>query len=125
VRSDDPRREWTFAPDLAAALERAVEAGPMGRAIHLGSPHVWRDREVAGLIAASFPGTEVMMVPAEGRMKPPMVPSDVPGLRGFAWTDLPEGLRALVADAGGTDAVGGDVGGEDVMRAGAGKEVGA
>jgi UDP-glucose 4-epimerase len=97
ARSDDPEREWTFTPDLAPALERVVQAPPAGHPIHLGSPHVCRDRALAGLVADLFPGTEVGTVPAVGRVKPPMVPSDVAALRGFAWTDVPMGLRALVA----------------------------
>ncbi len=97
VRSDDPRREWTYAPDLAAARARVVDGPAAGRPIHVGSPHVSRDSEVAALVAAAFPGTEIVTVPAVGRSKAPMIPSDVPGLSDFTWTGTPAGVRSLVA----------------------------
>jgi len=95
VRADDPAREWTFVPDLAEALERVVEAGAAGRPIHLGSPRVMRDSEVAALITAAIPGAQTVTVPAEGPVKPPMIPSVIPSLRDFVWTDVPTGLRTL------------------------------
>ena len=98
VRSDDPVREWTFTPDLAAALERVANAPPAGRPLHLGSPHVCRDRELASLIASEARGVGVVTVPAVGRVKPPMIPSDIPALRGFGWTEPHVGLRALLAE---------------------------
>jgi len=97
VRSDDPEREWTFAPDLAAALERVVGAAPSGHPIHLGSPCIQRDSDVAALIAGVASEADVRRVPAEGRVKPPMIPSELPALHDFAWTDLPTGLSAIVA----------------------------
>jgi len=97
VRSDDPTREWTFAPDLAAALERVVEGARIGHPIHLGSPCIHRDSEIAALIAAAVSGTDVQWVPAEGRVKPPLIPSNVPALRDFAWTDVPTALSAIAA----------------------------
>lgn len=97
VRSDDPARDWTFTPDLAAALARVVDAPPAGHAIHLGSSHVYRDSELAKLIAAQVPGTRVVRVSAGGRVKPPMVASSIPALRGFTWTDPHAGVRSLLA----------------------------
>jgi nucleoside-diphosphate-sugar epimerase len=98
VRSDDPVREWTFAPDLAAALERVVEATPSDHPIHLGSPRTHRDSEIAALIAGMVSGADVRCVPAEGRVKPPMIPSEIPALHDFAWTEVPTGLSAIVAE---------------------------
>jgi nucleoside-diphosphate-sugar epimerase len=98
VRSDDPKRDWTFTPDLAVALER-VAAGPAaGHPVHLGSPHVLTDSALAALIADGVPGSETVTVPASGRVKPPMIPSDIPALRGFDWTDPRSGLQALLAE---------------------------
>ena len=99
VRSDDPARDWTFTPDLAPALERLVDGPPAGRPVHLGSPHVRRDSALAQLIAAEIPGAETVTVPAAERAKPPMIPSDIPSLRDFAWTDPRSGVRALLAGA--------------------------
>jgi UDP-glucose 4-epimerase len=97
VRSDDPLRDWTFTPDLAAALARVAGSAPTGGPIHLGSGQARRDRAVAGEIATAVGGVELVSVPAGHPMKPPMIPSDVPALRGFRWTDPLAGLRALVA----------------------------
>lgn len=97
VRSDDPPRDWTFTSDLAAALERIV-AGPSARhPIHLGSRHVCTDSAFADLIVSQIPGAEPVSVPAAGQVKPPMVPSDIPALRGFGWTDPAAGLRVLLS----------------------------
>jgi nucleoside-diphosphate-sugar epimerase len=97
VRSDDPKRDWTFTSDLAAALERVVDGPAAGRPVHLGSPHVYRDSALASLIASQVPGAETLTESAVGRVKPPMVPSDIPSLRGFRWTDPTAGVRALLA----------------------------
>ncbi len=97
VRSDDPARDWTFTSDLAPALERVVDGSSAGHPIHLGSPHVYRDSALADLIAGQLPGAESVSVPGAGPVKPPMVPSDVPALRGFDWTDPAAGVRALMA----------------------------
>jgi len=98
VRADNPRRDWTFTPDLAPALEKLVGAPPAGHPIHLGSPYGCRDRAFATLIRSHVPGTKLVTVPSGGRMKPPMVPSDIPALRGFEWTDVPTGLETLLAE---------------------------
>lgn len=99
VRADDPIREWTFAPDLAAALERVVDESAASHPIHLGSPHVYSDSALAAVIAGVIRGVEMVAVPAAGRVKPPMVPSDLPALRDFAWTDLPTGIKTLLMEA--------------------------
>lgn len=97
VRADDPRRDWTYAPDLAPALARfALDDGP-GRPVHLGSPHVLRDSVLAAMVMRLHPGADRTIEPAATRTKPPMAPSDIPALRGFAWTDPATGLAALSA----------------------------
>lgn len=98
VRSDDPKRDWTFTGDLAAALERLSDGPTAGHPVHLGSPHVVTDRALTTLIAGQVPGAETVTVPAGGRVKPPMIPSDMPSLSGFDWTAPHEGLRALLAE---------------------------
>ncbi len=98
VRSDDPPRDWTFTSDLAAALERVVDGSAAGRPVHLASPHVFSDRAFATLIASQVGGVAPATSPASGRVKPPMVPSDIPALRGFGWTDPAAGVQALLAE---------------------------
>lgn len=96
VRSDDPVRDWTYTGDLAPAILRVVEGESPRLPIHLGSPHRYRDSEVASLIAGRYPGVRVTTVPGGALVKPPMAPSDVPALEGFAWTDLEEALDRMV-----------------------------
>jgi len=98
VRADDPARDWTFTSDLAPALERLVSGTPAGRPVHLGSPHVYRDGAIATLITGLVPGSEVVTVPGTGRVKPPMIPSDVSTLRDFTWTEPAVGLQALLSE---------------------------
>lgn len=98
VRSDDPKRDWTFTGDLAAALERLADEPAAEHPVHLGSPHVITDRALATLIAGQVSGAETVTMPAGRRMKPPMIPSDIPALRGFDWTAPQAGLRTLLAE---------------------------
>jgi UDP-glucose 4-epimerase len=100
VREDDPARDWTYAPDLAAALERVIDGRPAMRPIHLGSPYVHRDSEIAALIAAAVPGARIVRVPGEGRVKAPMIPSGIAGLMDFAWTSVADGLERMAAEEG-------------------------
>ena len=58
---------------------------------------MYRDLAFAKLIASELSGAGPVTVPTAGQVKPPMVPSDIPALRGFGWTDPPAGLRALLA----------------------------
>jgi nucleoside-diphosphate-sugar epimerase len=97
VRSDDPFRDWTFTSDLAAALEKVVAGPSAGHPVHMGSPHVCTDSAFAALISSHVRGAEQVTVPASGPVKPPMVPSDIPALRGFDWTDPAAGLRVLLS----------------------------
>lgn len=96
VRDDDPARDWTYTPDLASALERLVAEPPARRPIHFGSPHVAHDRELAARIIDEIGSGELVTVPAGTRVKPPMVPSDIPALRDVAWTTPGDGVQALV-----------------------------
>jgi nucleoside-diphosphate-sugar epimerase len=95
VPADDPRRDWTWAPDLAPALARLLDAPAAGRPLHLGSGRSLRDSALAALIAAAIPGTRTVPAPALGA-KPPMVPSRMPALDGLAWTDPAAGIAALL-----------------------------
>jgi nucleoside-diphosphate-sugar epimerase len=97
VPADDPRRDWTWAPDLAPALLRLAASAPAGRALHLTSGHVLSDGQLGRLIARANPRTIVRMGPAIGG-KPPAVPSAIPALDGFRWTAPEEGLAALMTE---------------------------
>ena len=97
TRADDPKRDWTFAPDLAPALARLVSSRPAGRPLHLGGPHAIADSAMAALVVRHFPGASMVPVAAAGPMKPPMRPSDVPALLDFPWTTPPNGVARLAA----------------------------
>ncbi len=97
VPVDDPRRDWTFAPDLAPALVRLAGRAPAGRPLHLNSGHVLSDAQLARLIARAHPRAIVRSGPALGA-KPPAMPSAIPALDGFRWTTPENGLAALMSD---------------------------
>lgn len=103
VRTDGPPRDWTFAPDLAPALERLIRGTAAHGPVHLAGPYVLYDRALAELIASQLPGTEVVTVAEEPEArplrKPPMLPSDLPACRDFPWTGPIEGLHAVLGRA--------------------------
>lgn len=98
VMDNDPVRDWTYGPDLAGAIQRLVGAGTGGAPVHLGSPHVRTDREIASEIARHFPRAFVEEGGFRAPTKPPMIPSDV--VSDFPWTTPEEGIAALVATEG-------------------------
>ena len=94
VAANDPRRDWTFAPDLARAIARLIMTKGSARPLHLCTPDAVPDSTLAALIAARYPGTRI----TAGRAIPtkaPMRPSAHPALDGFRWTPLAEGLDTL------------------------------
>ncbi|MBL8137199.1 MAG: NAD-dependent epimerase/dehydratase family protein [Acidobacteria bacterium] len=96
VPADDPRRDWTFTPDLAPALARLVAHPPAGRVVHLCSPFTRSDSAMAALIAAHVRGAVCATGPAIGPAKAPMRASDLTPL-GLRWTSPDVALAQLVA----------------------------
>lgn len=96
VPADDPRRDWTFTPDLAPALAWLVARPSAGRVLHLCSPFTRADSAMAALIAAHVPGAVCATGPALGPAKPPMRASDLSGA-GLRWTAPEVALAQLVA----------------------------
>lgn len=90
----DPRRDWTFAPDLAPAIDRLVGGAGRAQPIHLCAPNPPRDSEVVAQILRHHPAATQRAVPGQGA-KPPMVPSVLPALDGFAWTSIADGIARL------------------------------
>ena len=88
------RRDWTYAPDLAPALARLVQGPGQTCPVHLGSPVIVRDRDLAAAIARRFPATAIRTIPAPAT-KAPMIPSRLAALEGFAWTGIEAGLDAV------------------------------
>jgi UDP-glucose 4-epimerase len=95
VADPAPRRDWTFVPDLAPAIDRLL-AGP-GDPVprHLCAPVAVSDAEVAALLVREYPGVTLRRVPSPP-MKAPMKPSRLAALEGFAWTDVATGLSRIV-----------------------------
>lgn len=90
----DPRRDWTFAPDLGPAIDRLVAGAGRAQPFHLCAPHPVQDSAVVDLILRHYPLTTQRRVPGSGT-KPPMVPSVIPALDGFGWTPMAEGIARL------------------------------
>jgi UDP-glucose 4-epimerase len=98
VNAANPRRDWTFVPDLAPALARIVAGPGRVRPVHLCSPVAVSDRDLAAALAARLPGLRTVEGPASA-IKAPMVPSAVAALVGFHWTGIDAGLDAICRTA--------------------------
>jgi nucleoside-diphosphate-sugar epimerase len=95
VAVNDPRRDWTFAPDLAPAISRILAGKGSARPLHLCTPDAQPDSALAALIVARHPGTRAITGPVRPT-KPPMRPSRHPALDGVLWTSLAEGLDDII-----------------------------
>lgn len=95
VRTPDARRDWTFAGDLAAAIDGALRLDvPL---LHLGSGEIVTDLELAQtLVAAAGRGTVEVAPAATAATKAPM--ASLHRLES-AWTRVADGLRVVVAEA--------------------------
>jgi UDP-glucose 4-epimerase len=93
-----PRRDWTFVPDLAPAIARLIEGPGDPAPRHLCAPHALSDTDVVALLRRHFPALAVRSVPA-APIKAPMVPSHIPALAGFGWTDVATGLTRILGQA--------------------------
>lgn len=90
----DPRRDWTFAPDLGPAIDRLLSGPGRAQPIHLCASNPPRDSEVVAQIRHHYPAATQRKVQGQG-VKPPMLPSSVPSLEGFAWTPVADGIARL------------------------------
>ncbi|MGP1395982.1 MAG: NAD-dependent epimerase/dehydratase family protein [Inquilinaceae bacterium] len=94
VDAADPRRDWTFVPDLAPAIARLVAGPGRCRPIHLCAPEAPHDSTLARMILRRYPTASLRTVTGAG-VKAPMTPSVLPALDGFDWTGIEAGLDAL------------------------------
>lgn len=97
VRADNPVRDWTYAADLADALERIVAQPARPHPVHLTSGRLWHDHDLAQHLCRMAGGGEVKLVPATSRLKPPMAPTRLPALADMPWTDFDAALSATFA----------------------------
>lgn len=90
----DPRRDWTFAPDLGPAIDRLFSGPGRAQPIHLCAPNPQCDSKVVAQICHHYPAATQRKVPGQGA-KAPMIPSSVPSLEGFPWTPVADGIARL------------------------------
>ncbi|MES2816275.1 MAG: NAD(P)-dependent oxidoreductase [Pseudomonadota bacterium] len=96
----DPRRDWTFAPDLGPAIDRLLSGPGRAQPIHLCAPNPLCDSNVVDQIRHHYPAATQRKVPGQGA-KAPMIPSSVPSLEDFAWTPVADGIaRLALAEVG-------------------------
>jgi nucleoside-diphosphate-sugar epimerase len=98
VAANDPRRDWTYAPDLALAIARLIDAPGSARPLHLCTPDAVADSALAALIATHHPAARIRRAPAQPT-KPPMRPTSHAALEGFRWTPLAQGIAAIAGRA--------------------------
>lgn len=96
VRADNPRRDWTFAPDLAPALAEVLAQPARRRPVHLASPHVVHDGDMARLVARHFDGSTCTTVTPPSPLKLPMRASAMCCARA-SWTDPAAGIARVAA----------------------------
>jgi nucleoside-diphosphate-sugar epimerase len=89
------RRDWTYAPDLAKAIDRLVDAEVTG-VIHLTSAQIVSDLALAEMVASLVSASRIELSKPQGCLRHPMV-STRAELDGFAWTGLAAGLAQTFA----------------------------
>lgn len=92
-------REWSWLPDLAAAIAGLIEnlpnSGPS--VLHAGSPPVLDDLALARLVATRFAGTTIRLAnPPHAQIRPPMASLRSSVLGDVAWTDMETALDQLI-----------------------------
>ncbi len=90
VAANDPRRDWTYAPDLAPAIARLIAGEGSARPLHLCTPDAQPDSALAALIAARHPGTRVISG-APSRPRRRCAPLPTPRSTGSAGPRWPKG----------------------------------
>ncbi len=98
VGESNARREWTYVPDLAPAIARLASGAGRPSPVHLCTPAIVTDNDLAAAIAQRFPGTTIRTIPAP-IPKAPMRPSALPALDGFDWTGIEAGLGTICSTA--------------------------
>jgi UDP-glucose 4-epimerase len=98
VRTPDALRDWTFAGDLAAAIDAALRTGPAVPLIHLGSGEIVTDLELARAVTAAAGRGEVIVDPAPGAPKSKAPMGSLHRLE-VRWTALRDALTSIVAES--------------------------
>lgn len=101
VEMPEERRDWTFAPDLAGALDALLRSEPAASGVfHLTSGQILTNGEVAQMISNLVPAAEVRVAGVSRALRLPMS-SDRLGLNAlFDWTPMPHGLVQILQQEG-------------------------
>ena len=91
VASPDTERDWTFAPDLARAIDALLaQTPPVAGVVHLAAPGSIRDAELARLIAGQG---EIVVAPDHLPPRRPMRSTRLDLAALIDWTPLAAGLK--------------------------------
>ena len=91
VASPASERDWTFAPDLARAIDALLrQTPPVAGVVHLAAPGSIRDADLARLIAGR---DDVAVVPDHLPPRRPMRSTRLDLAALIDWTPLPTGLQ--------------------------------
>lgn len=98
VRSPQTERDWTYAPDLAPALDLFLRGdATRAQVIHLGAAEIVNELDLAHLIARLVPGGSVMVEPDDRPRRLPMASVHRDMLDRANWTGLETGLAQIIA----------------------------
>ncbi|SEQ40389.1 UDP-glucuronate 4-epimerase [Devosia sp. YR412] len=98
VTSPATVRDWTFAPDLAPALNAVLRDRVAPPAIlHFSSPELTSEAGLAQAIAALVPGTRVEVETAGASRRLPMASMRRDMACLYPWTSLASGLSHIIA----------------------------
>jgi nucleoside-diphosphate-sugar epimerase len=101
VEMPEERRDWTYAPDLAGALDALLRREPTERGVfHLTSGQIFANGEVARMIAELVPGADVRASATSRTLRLPMSSDrlDLDAL--YGWTPIQQGLVQILQEEG-------------------------
>jgi|SRR5215217_3447743 len=97
VEMPEERRDWTFAPDLAGALDALLHRQPPASgAFHLTSGQIFSNGEVARMIAGLVPGANVAVAEVKRTPRLPMSSNRLDLSELYGWTPMPQGLAQML-----------------------------
>ncbi len=98
VDMPDERRDWTFAPDLALALDALLrQQPPLRGVVHLTSGHVVSNIDLARMIANLVPQARVVFGETARVERLPMASDRLDMSALYEWTTIPTGLAHVMA----------------------------
>jgi UDP-glucose 4-epimerase len=97
IEMPEERRDWTYAPDLAGALNALLRRRPPVRGIfHLTSGQILANSEVARMIVDLVPGAEVKAAEVSRAARLPMSSDRLDLAALYDWTPMRRGLAQIL-----------------------------